>query len=71
MLAVLAAIPALVLGIGIGGLGSGLLLAGELTPKLDILVVVLAVAIAITAILGAMTILRAASARPARLLRDL
>ena len=64
-------IAALVLGIGMGRFVSGLLLAVEFTLKLDIIVVVLAVAIAITAILGAMTILRAASARPARLLRDL
>lgn len=71
VLAVLAAIPALVLGIGMGRFVSGLLLAVEFTLKLDIIIVVLAVAIAITAILGAMTILRAASARPARLLRDL
>jgi putative ABC transport system permease protein len=71
VLALLAAIPALALGVGMGRFVSGLLLAVEFTLKLDIIVVVLAIAVVITAILGAMTILRAASARPARLLRDL
>ena len=71
VLALLAAIPALILGINMGRFVSGLLLSVEFTWKFDIIAVVLAIAVAITALLGAMTILRAASARPARLLRDL
>ena len=71
ILAVLAAIPALILGIGVGRLVGMLMLDVAFTLHLDGLLVVLAVAVLITALLGAMTILRAASARPARLLRDL
>jgi putative ABC transport system permease protein len=71
LLALLAALPAFALGIGLGRVVSGLMLAVEFTIKLDIILVVLAVAIAITALLGAMTIWRAVSIRPARLLRDL
>ena len=71
MLAVLAAIPATVLGIGMSWLVSQLMLNVDFTLNGDVLGVVLVVAIAITGLLGAMTILRAASARPARLLRDL
>jgi putative ABC transport system permease protein len=71
VLATLAALPALVLGIGLGWLVSMLMLNVDFTLNADALGVVLLVAIAITACLGAMTILRAASARPARLLRDL
>ncbi|MHA6296911.1 ABC transporter permease [Devosia sp. CAU 1758] len=71
LLALLAALPAFTLGIGLGRVVSGLMLAVEFTIKLDIIVVVLAVAMAITALLGAMTIWRAVSTRPARLLRDL
>ena len=71
ILALLAAIPASVLGIGLGWLISMVMLDVDFTVSADALGVVLVVAIIITAILGAMTILRAASARPARLLRDL
>jgi putative ABC transport system permease protein len=71
VLATLAALPALVLGIGLGWLVSMLMLNVDFTLNSDALGVVLLVAISITACLGAMTILRAASARPARLLRDL
>src|SRR5690606_19868481 len=71
LLALLAAIPALILGLGIGRTVSMLMLEVEFTFRPDIIAVVLATAIVITALLGAMTILRAASARPARLLRDL
>lgn len=71
VLALLAAIPAVLLGIGLGWLVSMVMLDVEFTLSPDVLGVVLLIAIAITATLGAMTILRAASARPARLLRDL
>ncbi len=71
ILATLAALPAILLGIGLGWLVSMLMLNVDFTLNADALTVVLLVAIAITACLGAMTILRAASARPARLLRDL
>jgi putative ABC transport system permease protein len=71
VLAALAALPAIVLGIGLGRVVSLLMLNVDFTVNADALAVVLLVAIAITATLGAMTILRAASARPARLLRDL
>ena len=43
----------------------------DFTLDPDVLGIVLLVAIVITALLGALTILRAATARPARLLRDL
>ena len=71
ILAILAAVPATLLGIGLGWLVSMVMLNVDFTVDADALVVVLFVAIAITACLGALTILRAASARPARLLRDL
>ncbi|KQX35566.1 hypothetical protein ASD04_12285 [Devosia sp. Root436] len=71
ILATLAALPAILLGIGLGRLVSMVMLNVDFTLNLDALLVVLLIAIAITALLGAMTILRAASARPARLLRDL
>lgn len=71
LLALLAAVPALVVGVGLGRVVSGLMLAVAFTIKLDIILVVLLVAIAITALLGAMTIWRAVSTRPALLLRDL
>jgi putative ABC transport system permease protein len=71
ILAVLAAIPATVLGIGMSWLVSQLMLNVDFTLNSDVLGVVLVVAVAITGLLGAVTILRAASARPARLLRDL
>lgn len=71
ILATLAALPALVLGIGLGRLVSMLMLNVDFTLDPDVLGIVLLVAIVITALLGALTILRAATARPARLLRDL
>ncbi|MBU1337177.1 MAG: FtsX-like permease family protein [Alphaproteobacteria bacterium] len=71
ILAALAALPALLLGTGLGWLVTLVMLNVDFTFNLDALGVVLVVAIAITAMLGALTILRAASARPARLLRDL
>jgi putative ABC transport system permease protein len=71
LLAVLAAIPALVIGLGVGRFVVMLLLDVEFGFRADVLAVVLATAVIVTAVLGAMTILRAASARPARLLRDL
>ncbi len=71
ILATLAVLPALALGIGLGWLVSMLMLNVDFTLGGDALTVVLATTIAITACLGALTILRAASARPARLLRDL
>ncbi len=71
LLALLAAVPALLLGLGLGRVVSGLMLAVEFSVKLDIIFVVLAIAVAITAMLGAMTIWRAVSTRPALLLRDL
>ena len=71
LLAFLAAIPALAIGLGVGRFVSMLLLEVEFTYRPDVIALVLAVAILITALLGAMTILRAASSRPARLLRDL
>lgn len=71
ILAVLAALPALLLGVGLGWLVSQMMLDVEFILNGDALGVVLLAAILITALLGSMTILRAASARPARLLRDL
>jgi putative ABC transport system permease protein len=71
LLALMAAVPATALGIGMGWLVSQLLLDVDFVLAVDALVVVLLVAVAVTALLGAMTILRAANRRPARLLRDL
>ena len=61
----------ILLGSGLGWVVSMVMLNVDFTLSLDALLVVLAAAIVITALLGALTILRAASARPARLLRDL
>ena len=71
ILALLAVIPALIIGLGVGRLVTMLMLEVEFSWRPDVIAVVLCAAIVITALLGAMTILRAASARPARLLRDL
>jgi putative ABC transport system permease protein len=71
VLALLALIPAIVLGIGVGWLVSLIMLDVQFTINASNLAVVLSIAAVITALLGAMTIFRAASARPARLLRDL
>lgn len=71
LLALLAAIPATIIGLGAGRVVSALMLEVEFTYRPDVITIVLGVALLVTALLGAMTILRAASARPARLLRDL
>ncbi len=71
LLALFAVIPALIIGLGVGRLVTMVMLEVEFTWRPDVIAVVLLSAIIITALLGAMTILRAASARPARLLRDL
>jgi putative ABC transport system permease protein len=70
-LGVLAAIPATILGIGLGWLISRVMLDVDFTLGSSVILAVLAAATLLTALLGATTILRAASARPARLLRDL
>ncbi|MDB5473562.1 MAG: hypothetical protein JWP99_865 [Devosia sp.] len=71
LLGLLAAIPALILGICLGWLISSIMLDVDFTTGTSILLAVLATATLVTALLGSTTILRAASARPARLLRDL
>ena len=71
ILAILAAIPATVIGITLAWVVSLIMLDVDFTLSSGIVLAVLAVAAALTALLGATTILRAASARPARLLRDL
>ncbi|KKB07524.1 ABC transporter permease [Devosia chinhatensis] len=71
LLGLLSAIPALIIGLGVGRIVTMLMLEVEFTWRPDVIGLVLVTAIVITALLGAMTILRAASARPARLLRDL
>ncbi|WEK04800.1 MAG: hypothetical protein P0Y65_00660 [Candidatus Devosia phytovorans] len=71
ILATLAAIPAALIGIGLGFLVSMVMLNVDFVLNTRVLAMVLIAAIVITALLGAMTILRSASARPARLLRDL
>ncbi|HEY8575771.1 MAG TPA: FtsX-like permease family protein [Devosia sp.] len=71
ILAALAAIPATLLGIGLGFVVSMVMLNVDFVLNTDVLLVVLVAALVITGLLGSMTILRAASARPARLLRDL
>ena len=71
ILAILAAIPATILGVGVGWLVSMVMLNVDFTLNARVLGVVLTTAILITALLGSLTILRAATARPARLLRDL
>lgn len=71
LLALLAAIPALVLGIGMAWGVTLAMMEVDFVLRPDALCVVLPLAILVTALLGAMTILRAVSIRPARLLRDL
>ena len=71
ILAILAAIPATILGIGLGWLVSMVMLNVDFTLNSRVLGTVLLTSVVITALLGSLTILRAASARPARLLRDL
>ncbi|KKC41466.1 hypothetical protein WH87_00490 [Devosia epidermidihirudinis] len=71
ILAILAAIPAAALGVGVAWLVGQAMLDVGFSLDVDALVVVLVTATIMTALLGATTILRAASARPARLLRDL
>jgi putative ABC transport system permease protein len=71
ILAVLATIPAAALGVGLAWLAGMVMLDVAFSLDSDVLVVVLGSAAIMTALLGAMTILRAASSRPARLLRDM
>jgi len=71
LLALLAALPAFCLGLGLGWVVSSVMLAVEFSVRYDIIIVVLATAVVVTALLGAMTIWRAVSIRPALLLRDL
>ena len=71
ILATLAALPAVLVGSGLGWLVSMVMLNVDFILDGDALLVVLFLAIVITACLGALTIARAASMRPARLLRDL
>ncbi|UJW84255.1 ABC transporter permease [Devosia sp. SL43] len=71
ILAVLATIPAAALGISLAWLAGMVMLDVAFSFDADVLLVVLAVAAIMTAVLGAMTILRAASTRPALLLRDM
>ncbi|MDP2779660.1 ABC transporter permease [Devosia sp.] len=71
VLAIIAAVPATGLGVGLGWLISAVMLDVDFTIQSYALGLVLVCAIAITALLGALTILRAASTRPALLLRDL
>jgi putative ABC transport system permease protein len=71
ILALLAATPAAMLGMGVAWMVGLVMLDVAFAFEADIMLVVLAVAVVITALLGAMTIVGAASARPARLLRDM
>lgn len=71
VLAAIAAIPATLIGIFLGWLVSQVMFAVDFTLGTDALGTVLILAIITTTLLGGTTILRAASARPARLLRDL
>lgn len=71
ILAAIAALPATLIGVGLGWLVSLVMLDVDFTLGTDVLGVVLLLAIFTTTLLGGTTILRAASARPARLLRDL
>ena len=71
ILATLAAIPAAAIGIALAWIVALVMLDVDFTLSSGVVLAVLAMAAALTALLGATTILRAASARPARLLRDL
>ena len=71
ILAIAAAVPALALGLGLGWLANMIMLDVFFTVNADALAVVLGAAILITGLLGCITILRAISRRPARLLREL
>ncbi|MGV8952722.1 MAG: ABC transporter permease [Cypionkella sp.] len=71
ILAILASIPATAIGIALAWVVSMVMLDVDFTLSSGSVLAVLAAAAALTALLGATTILRAASARPARLLRDL
>lgn len=71
ILSLTAALPALGLGLGLGWLASMMLLNVQFSIDATLLALVLGAAILLTAILGCITILRAVSVRPARLLRDL
>ncbi|WP_299346994.1 FtsX-like permease family protein [uncultured Maritalea sp.] len=71
ILAAIAALPATGIGVGLGWIVSLLMLDVDFTLDFYVLAIVLLLAIVTTALLGGTTILRAASARPARFLRDL
>lgn len=71
ILSIAAALPALGLGLGLGWLASMMLLNVKFSIDTSLLAVVLGTAVFLTASLGCITILRAVTVRPARLLRDL
>jgi putative ABC transport system permease protein len=71
ILALLAAIPACLLGVGLAWLAGLVMLDVAFSFDAGTVLAVLAVAAIMTSVLGGLTILRAASARPARLLRDM
>lgn len=71
ILASIAALPATVMGIFLGWLVSLVMFDVDFTLGTDALALVLLAAIFTTTLLGGTTILRAASSRPARMLRDL
>ncbi len=71
VLGLLAAIPAMVVGLGLGWLVSRLLTDVEFTAEAATLFSVVIASIALTGALGAATLLRATTAAPARLLREL
>ncbi|MCW5721744.1 MAG: FtsX-like permease family protein [Devosia sp.] len=71
ILSIAAALPALGLGLGLGWLASLMLLNVQFSIDVNALAFVLGAAVLLTSALGCITILRAVSTRPARLLRDL
>lgn len=71
ILSMVAALPALALGLGLGWLASMMLLNVRFSIDVNALSIVLGAAVLISSVLGCVTILRAVSSRPARLLRDL
>ena len=70
ILAAIAALPATLIGVGLGWLVSLVMLDVDFTFDPNTLGVVLLLSVFTTTLLGATTILRAASARPGPLLRD-
>jgi putative ABC transport system permease protein len=71
VLGLLAAIPAVVVGLGLGWLVSRMLTEVEFTAEPGTLLSVVAASIVLTGALGAITLLRATTVAPARLLREL